>query len=80
MRLQQGKEENGKSIILFMIFQVSLGKGDKFPFLVVLKLAHNAYFGGLDSIFIIDWSSIPTLKAFIPVALIELKGHFPDTP
>ena len=41
MGLQQGKEENGKSIILFMILQVSLGKGDKFPFLVVSKLAHT---------------------------------------
>ena len=41
MRLQQGKEENGNSIILSMILQVSLGKGDKFPFLVVLKLANT---------------------------------------
>ena len=41
MRLQQGKEENGKSLILFMNLQVSLGKGDKFPFLVVSKLAHT---------------------------------------
>ena len=35
MRLQQGKEENGNSIMLFMILQVSLGKGDKFPFFVI---------------------------------------------
>ena len=41
MRLQQGKEENGKSLILFMNLQVSLGKRDKFPFLVILKVAHT---------------------------------------
>ena len=41
MGLQQGKEENGNSIMLFMILQVSLGKGDKFPFYVVLKLTHT---------------------------------------
>ena len=40
MRLQQGKEENENSIILFMNLQVSLGKGDKFPFLVVSKEAN----------------------------------------
>jgi hypothetical protein len=33
MRLQQGKEENGNSIMLSMNLQVSLGKGEKFPFL-----------------------------------------------
>jgi len=32
MRLQQGKEENGNSIILFMNLQVSLGKEITFPF------------------------------------------------
>jgi hypothetical protein len=32
MRLQQGKEENGNSIMLFMILQVSLGKGENSPF------------------------------------------------
>ena len=41
MGLQQGKEENGKSLILFMNLQVSLGKRDKFPFLVVLKVANT---------------------------------------
>ena len=41
MRLQQGKEENGNSIMLFMNLQVSLGKEDKFPFYVVLKLVHT---------------------------------------
>ena len=29
------------SIMLFMILQVSLGKRDKFPFLVVSKLEHT---------------------------------------
>jgi len=31
MRLQQGKEENENSIILFLKLQVSLGKGINFP-------------------------------------------------
>jgi len=37
MRLQQGKEENGKSIILFMILQVSQDNGINPFFLFVLK-------------------------------------------
>ena len=45
MRLQQGKEENGKSIILFMILQVSLGKGEKFPFLSVVTYGGQEYIG-----------------------------------
>ena len=79
MRLQQGKEENGNSIILSMILQISLGKGINFPFKLLLNKGTHAFFGKLDSIFIMNWSSMPTLKAFVPVALIELKGHFPDT-
>ena len=80
MRLQQGKEENGNSIMLSMNLQVSLGKGEKFPvFKLFLNKRTHASFVRLDSIFIMHWSSMPTLKAFVPVALIELKGHFPDT-
>jgi len=41
MRLQQGKEENGNSIMLSMNLQFSLGKGDKFPFLVVSTVANT---------------------------------------
>ena len=69
----------GISIILFMILQVSLGKRDKFPFKLFRNKRTHAFFVRLDSIFIMHWSSMPTLKAFVPVALIELKGHFPDT-
>ena len=79
MRLQQGKEENGNSIMLSMNLQVSLDKEITFPFKLFLNKRTHASFVRLDSIFIIDWSSMPTLKAFIPVALIELKGHFSDT-
>ena len=41
MRLQQGKEENENSIILFMKLQVSLGKGDKFHFLSCFEISEH---------------------------------------
>jgi len=43
MRLQQGKEENGISLILFMNLQVSLGKRDKFPFLSCFEISAHMH-------------------------------------